>query len=238
MSIRGIVALSLLLLGSACIAARAQDGTGPCQSLNSIRTAVHDFLARQNSSGLRRIKIKVSSLDPRLRLAACNRPLNTFLPPGVSAIGDTTVGVRCRGIHPWSLYVPAMVQVFGKVLIAARPLGRGVPLMPADFIVSRRDVSNLTTGYVSNPQRVNGQVLREPIAAGTMLVPNMMQGRRLIHRGMPVTIIAQVGSLVVRVAGRALSGGAAGQWVRVRNSMSQKIIEGVVTRDGQVRVPM
>jgi len=146
--------------------------------------------------------------------------------------------VRCTGSRPWSLYVPATVQVFDKVLIAARPLVRGARLIPADFIVSERDVSSLTAGYVSNPLRVNGEVLRQPLTAGTVLLPDMMQGQRLVHRGMPVTIVAEVGGLKVRVQGRALGDGAAGQWVRVRNSMSNKVIEGVVTHDGSVRVPM
>lgn len=238
MTARGMVTLALLLLGSTCIVARAQDAVGPYQSLRSIRTAARNFLARQNSSSPRRTKIAVGRLDSRLRLAACNRPLRTSLPPGAGAIGETTVGVRCTGSRPWSLYVPATVQVFDKVLIAARPLVRDTRLIPADFIVSERDVSSLTAGYVSNPLRVNGEVLRQPLTAGTVLLPNMMQGQRLVRRGMPVTIIAEVGGLKVRVQGRALGDGAAGQWVRVRNSMSNKVIEGIVTHNGSIRVPM
>lgn len=230
--------MALLLLGSACITAHAQDDTGPRQSLESIRATARNFLANQNATGPRRTRIIVGSLDPRLRLTACNRPLRAFLPLGAGSIGETTVGVRCAGTRPWLLYVPATVQVFGKVLIAARTLVRGALLVPTDFIVSKRDVSSLATGYVSDLQRVTGQTLRQPLTAGAVLIPNMLQGQQLVRRGMPVTIIARIGGLIVRVQGRALGNGAVGQWVRVRNSMSNKVIEGVVTHDGSVRVPM
>ncbi|MHB8426312.1 MAG: flagellar basal body P-ring formation chaperone FlgA [Acidiferrobacterales bacterium] len=230
--------MALLLLGSACIAVQAQNSAGFHENLDSIRTAVRNFLTRQNASNTRRTNILVDRLDPRLQLAACGQPLRTSLPPGAEAIGNTTVGVRCTGNRPWSLYVPATVQVFDKVLIAARPLVRGARLAPTDFLVSDRDVSSLTTGFVSNPQQVKGEVLREPLTAGTVLLPGMMEGQRLVRRGMPVTIVAQAGGLKVRVQGRALGDGAAGQWVQVRNSMSNKVIEGIVTRNGSVRVPM
>jgi len=70
----------------------------------------------------------------------------------------------------------------------------------------------------------------------TNMVPTMLKAQRLIERGQRVTVLAGGNGLEVRMPAEALSHGAKGERIRVRNLSSHRIIEGVVAGAGLVRV--
>jgi flagella basal body P-ring formation protein FlgA len=57
-----------------------------------------------------------------------------------------------------------------------------------------------------------------------------------MQRGQRVNLIAGNGGFEVRSSGRVLSDAAVGDLVRVENLASKKIVEGLVTTKGDVRV--
>jgi flagella basal body P-ring formation protein FlgA len=60
--------------------------------------------------GAVRVEIEPGRLDPRLRLAPCER-IEAFLPPGARAWGRTRVGLRCaQGPTPWNVYLPVTLK--------------------------------------------------------------------------------------------------------------------------------
>ena len=65
------------------------------EKLENIRTAVRDYAIAEVGTEADGVHIEVGRLDPRLRLAACSHPLDTYFSPGARNIGHTTVGVRC-----------------------------------------------------------------------------------------------------------------------------------------------
>ncbi|RAE77565.1 flagellar basal body P-ring formation protein FlgA, partial [Burkholderia multivorans] len=54
-------------------------------------------------------------------LAACTT-LEPFLPTGARLWGRTTVGVRCAGERPWTVYLQAKVTVHATYYVAARQI--------------------------------------------------------------------------------------------------------------------
>ena|SRR5690625_4909016 len=80
---------------------------GPIQSLDSIREIVGEFVRQQHPND--EVDLVINRLDPRLRLRQCTEALETFSPHAQHRPGHLTVGVRCRGAHPWTLYVPVRV---------------------------------------------------------------------------------------------------------------------------------
>lgn len=96
---------------------------------------------------------RAGALDSRLRLTRCDAPLAGFQPSGARMLGNTTVGVRCPGTTPWTLYVPVRVSLYGDVVVAARPLARGTQLTDADLKLANRDLAQLHSGYYSNIDR-------------------------------------------------------------------------------------
>ena len=82
------------------------------QSHRSIQEAAETYLMNSVDSGHGlRLSVKAGHLDSRLRLAACDAPLEAFQPDGGRTLGSTTVGVQCAGSKPWTLYVPVKVSL-------------------------------------------------------------------------------------------------------------------------------
>lgn len=215
----------------------------PYQSSESIYIAVKDFIAAQlpGQSSLTEgspAQIEVGALDSRLRLAECEIPLETFLPPGNQAVGNTSVGVRCQGARPWLLYLPVTVKAFGEAVVAARPLARDAHLAEGDVRLMAVDLAQLPADYLADPQQAVGMTLKRPLANGVALGLTMLQAPRVVRRNEHVTILAEVAGLEVRMEGQALADGASGQVIRVRNSLSKRVIEGTIIGPGIVKVPM
>lgn len=229
---RFLVAAMLMLLSLGAWSAPA------LQSLQSIRAAAKAFLMKQAGGTGARVDVRVNQLDPRLRLAACGKPLAAFLPPGGQRAGNTAVGVRCSGPRPWSIYVPARVRVVQQVVVAVQPVPRGTVLTAADVRLEARDTSTLSSGYFQDDSEVLGKVVTNALATGSVLTPQIVKAPMVVRRGERVTLLAQTAGIEVRMAGKALADGALGQRIQVRSLPSKRIVEGVVGRDGVVSVDL
>jgi flagellar basal body P-ring formation protein FlgA len=226
-----VITATLLAMPSTLHASEYQDH-------ESIRQAAKAFVGRQLARHGQHRTIEIGRLDSRLRLAPCDRPLESFRAPGARDVGNTTVGVRCTGAKPWTLYVPALIRIYDAVLVTARPIPRGATLTPHDIRLESRDVAHLREGVLVDPEQAVGQVTRRPLEMGEVLSPAAVKPARLVHRGEKVTILAQGNRLEVRATGEALADGAAGEPIRVRNLLTKKIIHGVVAGSGLVQVRM
>ncbi len=201
-----------------------------------IQQVAREFIAQQHVGAAGKLRIEVAALDPRLQLSACSSPLEAFLAPGSRSLGNTTVGVRCSGPRPWSVYVPVTVRLHAPVLVAARPLPGGTTIGAGDLEFAERDLAALPGGYLSSLDQAVGKTLKYPVAGGSAMNPAMLTVPRLIRRGDTVTIVAGVPGFEVRANGTALTDGGSGQVIRVRNSLTKKEIEGTVTSSGTVQV--
>lgn len=208
------------------------------QHLASIREAAKAFMEAQSGGSGGRVSVEIGQLDPRLRLAACGKPLTAFLPPGGQRQGNTAVGVRCSAPRPWSIYVPARVRVVVKVAVLIRPAPRGTVLTAADIRLEPRDTSSLTAGYFQVRDQLVGKLVTNALAAGTVLTPQVITSPLAVRRGERVILLAQTGGIQVRMAGKAMADGALGQRIQVRSLPSKRIVEGVVEQDGVISVDL
>ncbi|NOY62830.1 MAG: flagellar basal body P-ring formation protein FlgA [Gammaproteobacteria bacterium] len=208
------------------------------QSRQSIVASAEKFAAQQLPAAIGTVEVKAGRIDPRLKLAKCGIPLTTFFPTGSRLNGNTTVGVRCDAPKPWSLYVPVRIKAMADVVVAARYLARGETLRAEDFVIEQRDIASLPRGYFTKSSAITGKYLKRALMKGSVVPPTAMARPKLIKRGERITIIAQTQGIEVRMAGRALTDGSAGQTIRARNLLSKKIVEGKVVKNGVLRVPM
>ncbi|MFP4683070.1 MAG: flagellar basal body P-ring formation chaperone FlgA [Ectothiorhodospira sp.] len=228
-----------LLLSTNGTTARAD--AQPVQDHGAIQAAAREHLteaARAHHGEELEVRVVPGHLDSRLRLRACAEPLQASLPPAAKLMGNTTVSVSCSAPAPWRLYVPMEVRVAGEVLVTARPLPRDTVLSREDIRLERRSLGSLHGGYLVDPQRVRGMVLRRSLQAGTVLTPQVVEAQQLVHRGQKVTLLARNPTINVRVRGEALGDGAYGEAVRVRNLSSGRVVEGRVLSSGVVGVTM
>lgn len=227
---RTIALLLVLVAGTANAAKPEWHPTG------EIAAAAEVFLKTRIGKSADRTTVQAGNLDSRHRLAYCSVPLVSFLRRGATVKARTIVGVRCNGAKPWKVYVPVDVIVTETVLVAKRTLPRGHVLSAEDLITERRDVSRLLSGYISNPQQLQGQRLKTQLIAGKILTPAMLQADIAIRRGQTVTLTVGSGSFAIRMSGTALMDGALNQRIRVENSHSGRVIEGFVRSREHVEV--
>lgn len=183
-------------------------------------------------------RLSAQGFDERLRLAACDRPLEGFMRPGTRITARTVVGVRCTGSRPWKVYVPVEMTVSTSVWVASRPLPRGHVLAEGDLVAETRDVSGRSTGYVNSRNNVLGQRLKTSVLAGRLLEPHFLQAEIAIRRGQSVTLAVEVSGIQVRMSGKALADGALNQRIRVENHNSGRVVEGIVRSRELVEVLM
>jgi len=224
--------VSALLLAGSALASDEAD----VEPLQNIRAAAEQH-ALAGAEGLPgRVEVTVGSLDSRLRLAACDQPLEAYDSPNGLSAGRGVVGVRCEGSRPWKLYVPVTIALMDQVVVSSRPLVRGQSVRAEDLMLSEVDTSGLRKAYFTRIEDVVGLRSKRAINSGTTLHAGLLQRAELVKRGSQVDILAVTEGLHVQMRGKALADGGRGDRIQVQNLNSGRVITGTVAGSGLVHV--
>jgi flagella basal body P-ring formation protein FlgA len=216
-----------------CTPAAAADAVHPIDEIESTAAL---YISERVNAARSGTSVHSTPLDSRLRLARCDQPLQAFLRSGTRIGARTTVGVRCDGASPWTVYVPVDLVTSKAVLTPKRSLPKGHVLSAADLKMDERDVSRMLGGYFSDPDRLVGQRLTQSIPAGRVITPSMVAATAVIRRGQSVTLVVRDAGLSISMKGKALADGALDQRIRVENSHSGRVVEGIVRSAEHVEV--
>jgi len=231
--------LAPFILGISLMALSFHALAGNFQSLESLRVTARAFLEQQTAlQHGQDAEISIARLDNRLQLTECSKTPSAFLSPGAKLQGKLTVGLRCTGQKPWTVYIPAHIKNFAEIAVAARPLSRGIEISNSDVITIRQDLSLVRAGYFKKTNDIVGKILKRSMPQGLAFSPNFVTPALLVRRGDEVTILASVGGLQVRGKGKALKDAALGESVPVRNKQSKRIVQGIAVKSGIVSVQM
>lgn len=182
-----------------------------------------------------RIAVEVGQLDPRLKLAACDR-VQPYLPTGSKPWGKTRIGLRCaEGSTRWNVFLPVTVHVFGRSLVAAGPLPAGAVLAESDLLEGEVDLAAAPGAPVGQKSGAVGRTLARPLAPGDALRQTDLRARQWFAAGETVRVDVQGGGYAVSTEGQALSPGIEGQPVRVRTG-SGRIVSGQAVGERRVEL--
>lgn len=224
-------ALAALLV----LAGAASAQTAPArQDHGVLRQTASQFLTVQAGGLPGQITVTVGAIDPRLNLAACTAP-EAFLPNGARAWGKTSVGVRCVAPSPWTVYIPAMVQVQGEYLAAAVPLAQGQTIGPNDIARVSGDLTALPPGIVTEQSQAVGHTVARSVAVGAPLRQDALRSQQAVAQGQVVRLVSSGPGFKVTADGRALANGSDGQVVQVKTQNGQ-VVSGVARAGGTVEV--
>jgi flagellar basal body P-ring formation protein FlgA len=223
----------LLLVLSLSFATGALAAT---QSIEAVQSAAEEFVRARLPASKAKQYVTATKLDPRLRLEACEQPLQTF-EQSATALGErVTVGVRCAAANTWTLFVPVSVEVEIPVLVLRRALARRARVAIIDVEPETRRVPGNAATFLLDTASLQGHRLKRSLPAGTALTVDMLVPDVVVRRGQQVTLIAATGPVEIRAQGHALTEGGVDDRVRVQNTSSLKVVEGVVESDSVVRV--
>ena len=231
--------LKVSLMCAALLTVNVHAETDTLQPLNSIEQAAYEYaLQHAQANSYDNPQVMVEPLDSRLRLQACDLNLEAFSNNTNTVVGNLTIGVKCTSPVSWTVYVPATVKVVRTVVVAVRPLAAKQLITQSDVKLQQLDIGSLRQGYMSNTRHIIGQQLKHPVAMGAVISPNSVRPQKIVRRGEQILLVAMAGQMEVRMRGIAMSDAAIGQRIRVENSSSKRVVEGVVDGPGIVKVTM
>lgn len=205
-------------------------------SLASIRMQIESFIMNYPYASPYPPRFQLGKLDSRLRLKACAEPLSIEFARRNMVSGNTAVLVRCPQESAWKIHLPVTIDVFDDVLVAAKPLLKGQFIDTDAVRFQKQNIARLKNGYYSRDSNLEQLESRRNLAQGTVLTPANLSPRLLVHSGQQVTLVLDYNGMQIRSTDEALRSASLGEVVRVRNSQSLKIVEGVVSGEAQVRV--
>lgn len=230
-----IVCFCLSLVSPALLAAQKTN----VHPLEDIESAVKNFIIEEQDD-TEGVSVKINSLDSRLRLKSCEDDLDTFWSPGSRKLGRVTVQVLCAHPHPWRIHVQATVSLEGSVWVLAKGVQRGEVLTRSHLKEEIVTVGGSNSSYrnvvdpVVNLQPWLGFEFSQRARSGSVLTEAMLAPATVINKGEAVLITYETAGLQLQTKGVALSDGAKGRFVRVKNTSSGNTIDAVVIDRGLV----
>ena len=207
------------------------------QSLANIRQTAEQFVLQElDTTGLRDVSVSTASLDSRLKLQDCELPLEAFSTSNTRNMTRATVGIRCNGEKPWTLYVPVSITAMVDALFTARPLLRGEVVSAADVEIRQIPLNQLAANSLSDVDALGDLETIRPLRAGSPLTLNALRTRQMIEQGQQVVILGGGGGLQVKMEGTAMKSGSYGELIPVKNTRSGRIVEAAIQDEGTVVV--
>lgn len=191
----------------------------------------------QESTGALRPEVILGRLDPRLRLAACQR-VEPYIPPGTRLWGKSRIGLRClEGAVRWNVFLPLTVRAWGPAWVLRRPVAAGAILTQEDADIAEIDWAEQHAAVLADTSKWVGQQAAYALPAGQALRQNMVRPVPAFGPGAQVRVASHGNGFRVTVLGQALTAGVEGQPVRVRLK-GGRVVTGTVREDQTVEVQM
>lgn len=212
-------------------------------------TALAQTISGQQLSSQAEQYLKAGIQGGDVTLAALGQPPDIQVPPGevsfkielpygirYNTATHVTVGIQVAGQPFTTAKLRFDIRKYEQVAVASRALAAREPLTAESITLERRDIGRLPPGYFTDVNKILGLSVKRQIAPGTAITDSLLEKPLIIKRGKPVSIVAKYGGIEVTVAGTALQNGSEGQFIRVQNTNSKKIITGKVVDETTVQI--
>ncbi len=216
--------------------AAAQTANTPADSMGQ---QVRQWLGQTH--GVPPKEVVIAPLDERLKVQACQKPLNVDHP----FASKETVRVRCP--EPvWQLYLQVTLPAGNysnvansgqnagsaakNMVIARRLLQRGVILQPDMLEEVQASSGNADTQLLTSLKDAQQAELTRDIAAGQPLRVSDIRRALLVKQGQSVMLtVGDKAEFQISVRMEAMQDGRMGEQVKLKNPDSGKQVSGVVT---------
>jgi flagella basal body P-ring formation protein FlgA len=226
----------LWLVALLAASARADDGGLDEDTLQRIQ-ALGEQAGAGLAPGALRVHIEPGRLDPRLRLAPCER-IEPYLPPGARAWGRSRIGLRCvQGPTAWNVSLPVTVKVFAPAWVTTVPLSAGSVLEASQLQRSEVDWAAAATPPVADAAKLVGRQLARPLPVGAPVRLADLRQRQWFAAGDTVRLVASGPGFSVSGEAQAMGPGIEGQTVRVRTD-NGRVLSGLAVGHNRVEVQL
>lgn len=236
-----LVAAALWLAATPAAAQQAESGAGldaaTLQQIRELGAQAGAQLAAALSLPQLRVQVEPGPLNPRLRLAPCQR-IEPYLPPGVRAWGRSRIGLRCvEGPTAWNVTLPLTVKVFAPAWVLSTPLAAGSVLQAAQLQRAEVDWAAAATAPLADAARLVGRQLARALPAGAPVRAADLRQRQWFAAGDSVQLVAHGKGFSVAARAQAMGPGIEGRPVRVRTD-NGRVLSGLAVGQHRVEVAL
>lgn len=123
-----------------------------------------------------------------------------------------------------------------EIAVPANDIDRGEAIQAKDLVVIKRPVAQVAADIVRPLADLIGMVPRRALKAGEPVRAADLAKPILVEKAALVTVTYATRGLSLSMRGRALASGSHGDVIKVQNTQSKRIVEGVVTGPAQVTI--
>lgn len=190
------------------------------------------------ASEQREYKVEVLNRPNDIAVPEGNVVYECKLPYGIKYGFPTNVSVLVY--VDGQLYKKTMVRIkihlFAPVVVAARLLNANQTIGLEDVRLEKMDITKVGRYYFTDTGKVIGMVLKRVVNPGTMINALMVGKPIIVERMAMVHIVSVNGEIQVKTEGQALQSGREGDFIRVKNIRSNKVVSGKVIDSVTVEV--
>ena len=181
------------------------------------------------------IQVRFHNIPLSMNAGVRVKNVNFSKVPDAQGDGICIVEFDAKETRERSAYVPFKVFKKKRLFVLKAAGKAGDVINDADLLVKETYLTG-ATAYPPSKAEVIGKRLSKDAPAGTVLTPQVLEDRVLVHSGAIVSIIAENRRLAIQSNGKALDKGRMGETVRVKNLTSGKEVYGKVTGSSVVSV--
>lgn len=228
------IALFIILLSSTFSSLVKADR----QSLSSISLQAEAYLADYHYESPYEARFEISQLDNRLNLKPCAQSLDVKFTRIQKVMGNTSLTVRCHSPVSWQIHLPVRIDIYDDIAVTKSPLTKGQSIDTHSIIYRKKKITDLHQGYFRKSDSLKRLQAKRNLSSNSILNTANVAPKLLVTSGQKVTIILKINGLQIKSTGLALQSASLGQLIKVRNTQSNKIVEGTVSSEGQVSVTL
>ena len=116
-------------------------------------------------------------------------------------------------------------------------VNKGQIIYEHDFQIIKVPENRINENYITNINEIIGMEANRNIRKGSPIKKIDLRKIRLVKKGKAVSLLVKSDLMTIKTVGQALDHGSLGDFIRILNPRSRKIISGIVTGKNEVRIP-
>jgi flagellar basal body P-ring formation protein FlgA len=205
------------------------------QPLMDITATASNYIVKQMPAEYTIKSLQTGKIDSRMKFKKCQQDLSASISGIFRVNNHFTVGVQCTNPQ-WRFFVSIKAVITTYIVVANTTILKGEYISKDKLKLVKEKISGQHSRYFKQINNVAGKEAKRTIKANKPITANQLQPNYLVKRKQQVLIVAKNPRLMVKMKGIALKNGKQNDRIKVRNSKSNKIVEGVVSAQGIVTV--
>ena len=205
------------------------------QNTVKVETLIKQEIVRRTPS-LGKARVEISFKNSKELSGTSSQDYKLAYPENMSLAGEVVIPVD---IYMGSelkrrVNLEASIKIFQSVVVSSSRIKQGDVLTSKNTEYAERDVTHLPPNYVTNADKALGRQASTFIPNGALILDWMPKEIPAVRKGEMVELFKRANGVFVKVRAVAIEDGYINGNIRVRNTSSNKVVEGRVVSTGEV----